>query len=586
MVRVLAAVVLLLAALPSPVRAQRAEVVVTPLAGADLAKLSPDLRSAVVGDARFVGISDRGRAVLEGAVETLSARFKDGLGQVAALDGRTFVLNQVVVVHAGAAPGTVDIPGTAVSYRSPSSPFIVITAPDGLSPAILRRLAALPWVTRVEPDYPYELFGQLNQTRTPDDLLLAKQWGLSQVGAERAWNAVTDSKVIVAILDSGLQIDHKDLSANLWKNPSTAGSSCPGDVHGCDFTGAKPTGLTSDPFGHGTAVAGVAGAVGNNAWGVTGLAWRVPIMGVRIFGDQGEWTTGHKVAAGIDYAVALGARVINASWGGPILGEPVEKALEHAFAKGVLVVAASGNAPAGSPGRNLDVRPIYPACLDSPNIITVMASDLSDAAAPFAHFGKRCVDLAAPGVGIYTLDANGGHAPADGTSVAAPFVSAAAALLWSTPGAGAIPAPAIRQTIIDRARDVPAFAATTVSGGVLDVSFLAAGPVPLSKTLALPPGAPAARGPGGGGSPAAVGIRGEWTGTVNAGVMAIGAETTGVTLRTSDGTFELQADGGLLPQLLLLDGQDALVRGTLRVIEGIEIRTRRLIQVTDILRRD
>lgn len=284
----------------------------------------------------------------------------------------------------------------------------------------------------------------------PNDGLFINQWYLRQIGAEEAWDvSVGSSDVIIAVLDSGVEIDHEDLVGNIYTNPGEiAGDSIDNDnngfiddMHGWDFYDrdsnpspemegdAQAVGLH-----HGTVVAGLLGADGNNSIGVTGLNWDVSILPIRVLDSNGDGTF-NTIIEGIDYAVMMGADVVNLSFVGEVDSLELRQALVRAHDAGVIVVAALGNVEGG---RDVDVDPLYPACSlwdDVRNIVIgVAATDERDERATFSNYGKNCSDLAAPGDNIFTtqvsdvgLSAYGGGW--NGTSLAAPLVSGAAGLL-------------------------------------------------------------------------------------------------------------------------------------------------------------
>lgn len=289
----------------------------------------------------------------------------------------------------------------------------------------------------------------------PDDPLLGRQWYLEQVKAYDAWDAVTgSSEVIVAVLDTGVDLDHPDLAENLWRNPGEiAGDGIDNDrngyvddAQGWDFVDhdnvPQPDSSDADDpenIGHGTFVAGVIGAVGNNAEGLSGIAWRVRLMPVRVLGQGGEGVT-PDLSAGIRYAVENGASVINVSSSGMAYDPALRAAVNEAYVRGVLVVSALGNASEG--GTDLDVKPSYPACYhDSEGadwVLGVAASAKDDTKAAFSNYGAECTDLVAPGVefavtafqNLFVESFQSAYIGwVNGTSMAAPVVSGAAALL-------------------------------------------------------------------------------------------------------------------------------------------------------------
>jgi subtilisin family serine protease len=270
------------------------------------------------------------------------------------------------------------------------------------------------------------------RTVKPSDRAFAAQWQLTTdaaMGARSAWNVATAGNVVVAVIDTGAQLDHPDLAANLWTNASEiAGNGIDDDangfvddVHGWDFAGkdADP----ADDNGHGTNVAGIIGARGNNGTGVTGVAWRARLMIVKVLGANGSGTV-YDVARGIRYAVANGATIVNLSMAGPDGDPALAAAIAEARAAGVLIVAAAGNA-----GADLDAKAAYPASSPSDNVIAVASTDEAGRLAPGSSYGANTVDIAAPGENIDSTELHGGYGVRSGTSQAAAHVSGTLALM-------------------------------------------------------------------------------------------------------------------------------------------------------------
>ncbi len=251
------------------------------------------------------------------------------------------------------------------------------------------------------------------RTRTdlPDDPLLPAQYGFTVTGTDKIWRTQPGRpEVIVAVVDSGIDGSHPEFQGQL--------------VPGFDFTLKEPApGGNVDGYGHGTHVAGVIGARSNNGIGVAGVAPGCKLMPVRIFNDFGH-SEGARSAAAVIWAVDHGAKVINASWGSPMEGEASKAAYQYAIAKDVVFVAAVGNS-----GKE-DTQ-YYPGA--SEEAIGVAATTDIDGWASFSTFGDW-VDIAAPGKAIlstYPMSKGNGYRIMEGTSMAAPFVTAAAALVRS-----------------------------------------------------------------------------------------------------------------------------------------------------------
>lgn len=268
-----------------------------------------------------------------------------------------------------------------------------------------------PNVDIAEPNY------IIRAQAMPNDNDFSQQWGLYNTGqsvsgtigtpgndmdAPQAWDIITDStEVIVAILDTGCDTNHLDLAANIWRNPGEiAGDGIDNDrngyiddVHGWDF--ADGNNNPFDASGHGTHVAGIVAAAGNNHRGIAGVAWHARIMPVRVMNAFDTGTTADAIDA-IHYAVRNGAKIINCSWG----SASYSSALRYAIAESdALFICAAGNN-----GNDTDVTPYYPAGYNSPNIISVAAGDQRGKLAWFSNYGTVSTDVAAPGTRIYSLD--------------------------------------------------------------------------------------------------------------------------------------------------------------------------------------
>ncbi len=300
-----------------------------------------------------------------------------------------------------------------------------VPVPAGRAPRELcRELSADPAVELCEP------IGILRQSKLPDDPRYKELWGLAAIGAPAAWDRTQgDASVVVAVVDDGVALTHTELAPNLWVNPHERpgngrdddGDGYVDDINGYDFVDDKPDGAaitTGDAPWHGSHVSGTIGAAGNNRAGVAGVNWRVSLMALRALGPQGGRTD--DLARAIDYAADHGARVINASWGGGGSSQILTKAIARAGKKGALFVVAAGNSGGASPE--------YPANLALATVLSVGALGPDGALASFSDRGAL---LAAPGVGILSTTAPGRYERYDGTSMAAPHVSGAAALLFA-----------------------------------------------------------------------------------------------------------------------------------------------------------
>ncbi len=269
--------------------------------------------------------------------------------------------------------------------------------------------------------------------RTPNDTYFSFQYGLTptgtvNIGAENAWNTKTSCSK-VAVLDTGVDTGHIDLKDNLWKNKNETPNNgrdddkngYVDDYYGVDLVDGRGSGI--DDNGHGTHVAGIVAAKGNNSSGVTGVCWKGNVMSVKFMNRFGLGTTSGAIA-GIQYAVKKGAKVINASFGSSTNSKSLEDAVKYAKSKGVLIVAAAGN-----DSINIDKTPMYPASYRDSNILVVAASTSADTLASFSNYAGNAVDMAAPGENIVSTYPGNKYASLSGTSMAAPMVAGAAGLL-------------------------------------------------------------------------------------------------------------------------------------------------------------
>lgn len=308
----------------------------------------------------------------------------------------------------------------------------------------------------------------------PTDPLFDRQWAMQSDGpldAPTAWRYGSGEGQVVAVLDSGVDENHPDLRGALWTNHGEI----PGngvdddhdgfvdDVHGADLV--NNDGDPADDDGHGTHVAGII-AARRDGIGLVGLAPGAKIMAVKVL-DAHSSGTADVVADGIRYALAHGATVINTSVNANAEDPTLDAALREADAAGVTVVASAGNN-----ARNLDLSPSWPASSDAPNVLSVAASDEQNLLAVFSNFGSGTVDLAAPGTAIASTALGGGYEERDGTSMAAPEVAAAFALLRAA--APDRDAATLRDVLLSTARRPRGLLGMLRSGEVDPVAALAA----------------------------------------------------------------------------------------------------------------
>jgi subtilisin family serine protease/subtilisin-like proprotein convertase family protein len=355
-----------------------------------------------------------------------------------------------------------------------------------------------PTVLYAEPNY------VLRAAAVPNDARFSELYGLNNTGqtggtpdadidAPEAWSrTVGSSKVVIGVIDTGVDYRHEDLAANMWVNPREIpdngidddGNGVIDDVHGFDAT----TG-SGDPFDdnhHGTHTAGTIGAVGNNGIGVVGVNWHTQIMALKFLNYDGWGTTADAIRA-IDYAVAqkragVNLRVLSSSWGGDGFSQALLDAILSAGEADILFVAAAGNS-----AGDTDAFPYYPSAYEAPNLVSVAATDQADRLASFSNFGATTVDLGAPGTNILSTVPNNDYQFLDGTSMATPHVAGVAALALSINDT--LTVDELKQLLLTSGDPIPALNGITFSGRRLDAASAVAQagrPVSRFATSAVP----------------------------------------------------------------------------------------------------
>jgi subtilisin family serine protease len=351
-----------------------------------------------------------------------------------------------------------------------------------------------PSVKYAEPNY------LLTIQTIPNDFYFNYLWGLSNTGqtggtphadinASQAWDITNGSNnVVIAVIDTGVDYNHPDLSENMWVNlaeySGAPGADDDGNGYVDDIYGINTYDHSSDPMddhGHGTHVAGIIGAMGNNSMGVTGVNWNVKIIPCKFLGSEGYGYTDGAIGC-LEYIRALKERGINIiatnnSWGGGGYSQALYDAIDAQGKNDILFIAAAGND--NSDNDNYD---FYPASYFLPNLLSVAATDYNDLKAWFSNYGRRTVHVGAPGVDIVSLRANGtdmygdgnhfippgnlnaGYYKASGTSMAAPYVTGIAALIKSQdPGRRWVE---IKNLILSGAAEEIPFYGGTVAGRI------------------------------------------------------------------------------------------------------------------------
>jgi len=348
---------------------------------------------------------------------------------------------------------------------------------------LLALMRANPDVEFVEPNW------VIRVDLVPNDPSFGNLWGLLNLGqgggtpgadidAMQAWDISTGSRaIVVGVIDTGIDYNHPDLAANMWRAPSafsvTIGGltiTCPAGSHG--FNAINNSCNPMDDNNHGTHVSGTIGGAANNGVGVAGVNWTTSLMGLKFLGAGGSGYTSDAVKA-IEFAIqakaafagtgAADVRVLSNSWGGGGFSQSLLDAINRAGANNMLFVAAAGNN-----GVNNDASPAYPASYTASSVVAVAATDRHDQRASFSNYGATSVDLGAPGVSVYSTTRSNGYASFNGTSMATPHVAGAAALLLA---ACDLPtAAALKSAILTHVDPIPSMAGITATGGRLNVN--------------------------------------------------------------------------------------------------------------------
>ncbi|MBI4129827.1 S8 family serine peptidase [Candidatus Roizmanbacteria bacterium] len=348
-----------------------------------------------------------------------------------------------------------------------------------------------------DPSVEYaELDCKYYATVLPNDPQFSKLWGLHNIGqtggvtdadidAPEAWDTTKGSSgVVVAVLDSGIDYNHVDLKANMWVNPFETPGNGKDDDGNCyidDVYGVNTTIVNSctslnqaagnpmDDNKHGTHVAGTIGAVSNNSIGVTGVAWNVKLMALKFLNSGGSGYTSDAIEA-FDYIVAMkqkgiNVRVVSNSWGSTTYSQALYDSIKKLRDNGILAVVAAGNS-----AFDADFYSHYPAAFDLDNIISVAAVDAKNSLAYFSNYGIKTVDLAAPGVEIYSTVPANTYNSFNGTSMATPHVSGVVALLLSKSPFNLWTSTRLKHHLLASVVQNTQLAGKTVTAGVLNAN--------------------------------------------------------------------------------------------------------------------
>ena len=371
-----------------------------------------------------------------------------------------------------------------------------VRVPPGLTvDKALERFKKLEGVESVQPNFYYSLLA------APNDPLFTSSgsWGLNKISAPAAWDITTGSQnVVVASIDTGVRYTHQDLAANMWTNPGEIknngvdddGNGFVDDYYGYDFrfNDSDPIDDTDGVGGHGSHTAGIIGAAGNNGVGIAGVNWNVSIMSIKIYSPNGTDTTSAILVNAYNYVRMMkergvNIRVTNNSYGGcnEACGydQATKDAIDALGDAGVLNVFSAGNS-----GSNNDAVAHFPSNYTSPSILAVTGSDSNDNRA--YSYGAASVDMAAPAVFVLSAlsQSDTSYGIKSGTSMAAPYVSGAAALLAARyPD---LSVASLKATLMNAVDVLPAFAGFVKTGGRLNVANALASPTVCNYSLSDP----------------------------------------------------------------------------------------------------
>ncbi len=322
----------------------------------------------------------------------------------------------------------------------------------------------------------------------PADEFFSKLWGMhnetagariqgrgADIDALEAWKLTTgDKKVVIAIIDTGIDYNHPDIKPNMWTNTAELNGAAGvdddkngivDDIHGAAFVAGIAPGNPMDDHSHGTHCAGTIAAA-HNEQGVAGVMANVRLMGVKFLSKAGSGTTADAIKA-INYATQMGAHAMSNSWGGGPFSKALEDAIKEANTKGIVFLAAAGNSKS-----NNDVSPSYPASYAVENVIAIAAHDIKDQLASFSSYGLKSVHVAAPGVDILSTVISGKYATYSGTSMATPHVSGVVGLMLSKMNFANMNAATriksvalIKESLVKTATAASAYNGKVISGG-------------------------------------------------------------------------------------------------------------------------
>jgi hypothetical protein len=415
-----------------------------------------------------LGVAQHG--IAGGPPNNTPAAYRDGVVLVGF--GANVSMTQQIAVLANV--------GAHEQRYAPSGGVHITRVPPGHVLDIINKLKTFGEVRYAEPDFVHNVDGG----PLPIDTSVGLQWAAQNTGQnvdgttgtpgadERtlpAWGVSTGTNsVVVAVLDTGIQYTHPDLLTNIWNNPGGVGG-CLAGTHGYNVLANTCDPMDDDVSysGHGSHVSGILGAVGDNAMGVAGVNWSTSILAVKWVASNGSGFSSDLVSA-MDWVVTAkqagaNVRVVNdsATWPGTAYSQAIVDEIDALGANDILFVAAAGNT-----GENNDITPRYPCSYDRANMICAAASDQNDLLWTSSNFGTTTVNLAAPGVNIYSTMRQNNYGYISGASMAAAQVSGTAALILSL---GYQSVANLRSMILSNVDVLPSFTSFVATGGRLNV---------------------------------------------------------------------------------------------------------------------
>jgi subtilisin family serine protease len=350
---------------------------------------------------------------------------------------------------------------------------------------LVKEYQQLPEVEYAEPNYEINLeeapAGHLEPI-LPRDPQFNDQWALANSGqrggkkgadisATLAWARTTGSEnVVVAVLDTGVDYNHEDLTENMWRRPEKMAPYHDNELGTMDDEFGFNAIDGSDPMddnGHGTHCAGIIGAEGENEIGIAGVNWKVQIMPLKFMNASGSGSTKDAIEA-INYVIdrkkaGVSVRIISASWGSTQKSRALGDVIRKAYENDILFVAAAGNSSVDN-----DRTPHYPSSYDSPNVVSVAALDRHDALASFSNYGVKSVAIAAPGVEILSTWLGNEYEEKSGTSMATPVVSGVAALILAEHPEMSVDA--LKKKLLASTDPIVALKGKTITGGRINAA--------------------------------------------------------------------------------------------------------------------